>query len=234
MLLWRILFVLAIIVFTTTVILLNILKCRKNLYFRDYQTQDFISEKIEGGIKNLFYLTDIETGKYIKRYALRKSRYDKALICNYAKSFKYISFYVICYNKKQKPIDVLEVIEENTNNSSKIINLDKNTDTVNIYIKKAENVEFNTNVIIPISISKIKKFALISSIMLFSLLFMIRHIVIEFLGNKSLPYLESIWNGLGILIILAISIMYFFLAYVLMKKRNCKNRNGGALEYEFF
>ena len=234
MFIWRIMFLIACFIFITTIIILRAFKFRKNVYFRDYQKQEFISEQIEAGIKNEFYLTEMETAKYIKRYALRKSKYDKAIICNYTKPFKYISFFVVCFNKKHKVINVLEVSEKNTNQSSKIININSATDTVNIYIKKADDVELNTNVISPISVSNIKRFAFVSAFTLFSFLFMIRHLAIECLRNKALAYMESIWNYLGIGIIFVIAICYFFIMYVFMKRRNSKNRNGGALENEFF
>ena len=234
MLIWRIMFLIACFIFVTTIILLNVFKFRKNIYFREYQKQEFLSDKIEAGIKNEFYLTGMETAKYIKRYAIRKSKYDKAIICNYTKPFKYISYYVVCYTKNKKVINVLEVVEKNTNQSSKIINLNSNTDSVNIYIKKAENIELNTNVVSTISISNIKRFSFISAFTVFSLLFIIRHIIIECLRDKALPYMESIWNYASILAIFVIAISYFFIMYFFMKKRNCKNRNGGALEYEFY
>ena len=120
------------------------------------------------------------------------------------------------------------------NRSSKIINLSSATATVNIYIKKADDVELNTNVISAISVSNIKRFSFVSACMVFSLLFMIRHLAIEALTNKALAYMESIYNYVSIGIIIFVSICYFFLMYVFMKRRNCRNRNGGALEYEFF
>ncbi|MCR5461759.1 MAG: hypothetical protein K6E87_01700 [bacterium] len=234
MLIWRILFLVACFIFVTTIIMLNAFKFRKNHYFREYQKQEFLSDKIEAGIKNEFYLTDMETAKYIKRYAIRKSKYDKAIICNYTKPFKYISFFVVCYNKKKKVVNVLEIVEKNTNQSSKIINLSSNTDSVNIYIKKAEDVELNTNVISTISVSNIKRFSFVSAFTLFSFLFMIRHLAIECLRDKALVYMESLWNYISILAIFAISILYFFIMLFFMKRRNSKNRNGGALEYEFY
>lgn len=234
MLIWRIMFLIACFIFVTTLIILNAFKFRKNVYFRNFQKQEFISDKIEAGIKNEFYLTEMETAKYIKRYALRKSKYDKAIICNYTKPFKYISFYVVCYSKRRKVLSVLEVVEKNTNQSSKIINLNSATDQVNIYIKKAEDVELNTNVISTISVGNIKRFSFISSFTVFSFLFMVRHLAIECLRNKALAYMESLWNYLSIGIIFVVAISYFFIMYYFMKKRNCKNRNGGALEYEFF
>lgn len=234
MFIWRILFLIACFIFVTTIIILNAFKFRKNHYFREYQKQEFLSDKIEAGIKNEFYLTDMETAKYIKRYAIRKSKYDKAIICNYTKPFKYISFFVVCYNKKRKVISVLEIVEKNTNQSSKIINLSSNTDSVNIYIKKAEDVELNTNVISTISVSNIKRFSFVSAFTLFSFLFIIRHLAIECLGDKALVYMESLWNYISILAIFAISILYFFIMLYFMKRRNSKNRNGGALEYEFY
>lgn len=234
MLIWRILFLVACFIFVTTIIILNAFKFRKNHYFRKYQKQEFLSDKIEAGIKNEFYLTDMETAKYIKRYAIRKSKYDKAIICNYTKPFKYISFFVVCYNKKKKVVSVLEIVEKNTNQSSKIINLSSNTDSVNIYIKKAEDVELNTNVISTISVSNIKRFSFVSAFTLFSFLFMIRHLAIECLRDKALVYMESLWNYISILAIFAISILYFFIMLFFMKRRNSKNRNGGALEYEFY
>ena len=234
MLIWRILFLIACFIFVTTVIILNAFKFRKNHYFREYQKQEFLSDKIEAGIKNEFYLTDMETAKCIKRYAIRKSKYDKAIICNYTKPFKFISFFVVCYNKKRKVVNVLEIVEKNTNQSSKIINLSSNTDSVNIYIKKAEDVELNTNVISTISVSNIKRFSFVSAFTLFSFLFMIRHLAIECLRDKALVYMESLWSYISILAIFAISILYFFIMLFFMKRRNSKNRNGGALEYEFY
>ena len=235
MMLWNIMFIISLVIFVISFVLLIIFRFRKNYYFRDYQDQDLMKVSIEGGVKNHYYLTDVDTAKYIKRYALRKSRYDKALICNYANPFKYISYYVVCYSKGKKIINVLEVTEENTNNSSKIINLNKGTDIVNIYIKKAENVELNTNVIRTLSKSKIRAFVALSSVSVFTFLFCIRHLLIVLIArNKALPYMEDIFNYISIIAIFVITILYFALTYFFMKKRNCENRNGGALEYEFF
>ena len=235
MLPWRISVIVALGIFLICLFILGVFKFRKNLYYKAFvQDDNFKTDKV-GGTKNKYFLVLSDTKKYIKRYVIRKSVYENSFICNFNKQYKSITYYIVCYGFGRRVIEVIKVTEKNTNNSSKIIALKQACKNVNIVIRDVDGLLLNTNVIKPLPLKKIKLFALYSGIALMCGLYIVRHIALEIiLGQYCKPYLDGIYNLISIVVILLISLAYYFMSVSTMKKRNCKNRNGGALEYEFF
>ena len=235
MLAWRYSALIALAVFVLSLLILGLFKFRKNLYYKAYvQDDNFKTDKV-GGTKNKFYLVVSDTKKYIKRYVIRKSVYENSFICNFNRPYKSITYYIVCYGLGKHVIEVIQVTEKNTNNSSKIIALSRACRNVNIIIRDVEGLELNTKVIKPLPIRKIKLYSIFSGLALLSGLYFVRHIILELiLGKYCKPYLDGIYNLIGIAAILLIAILYYFMSVSTMRKRNCRNRNGGSLEYEFF
>ena len=103
---------------------LFIFKFRKNVYLAHFERDELFEESKDPDIKNYIYSTKGETRKYIKRYVIRKTKYDKFVICNYNRCFNSISYFVVALNNKLKPISILQVSEKNTKtNSSKTLYL---------------------------------------------------------------------------------------------------------------
>lgn len=235
MLAWRYSALIALAVFAFALLVLMLFRFRKNYYYKAFvQDDNFKTDKV-GGTKNKYYLVVSDTKKYIKRYVIRKSVYENSFICNFNAPYKSITYFLVCYGLGKKVLEVIQVTEKNTNNSSKIIALSRACRNVNIIIRDVDGLELNTKAIKPLPIRKIKLFSLFSGLALMSGLYVVRHIALELiLGKYCKPYLDGIYNLIGIGAILLITIIYYCMCVSTMRKRNCKNRNGGALEYEFF
>ena len=235
MLAWRMSALVALGVFLLALLILGIFKFRKNYYFKAFvQDDNFKTDKV-GGTKNKYFLVLSDTKQFIKRYVIRKSVYENSFICNFNRPYKSITYYIVCYGFGNHVVEVIEVTENNTNHSSKIIALSRACKNVNVIVKNVEGLELNTNVIKPLPLKKIKLYSLFSGFALMSALYAVRHLVLELiLGKYCKPYLDGIYNLIGIVVILLISVAYYFMSVSTMRKRNCRNRNGGALEYEFF
>lgn len=233
---WDVLFYISLFTFVALAIVLVVCRFRKNVYLAHFERDELFEESKDPDIKNYIYSTKGETRKYIRRYVVRKTKYDKFVLCNYNKNFKSISYYIACLNKNFKPIKILEVMEKNTKtNSSKIFVIPNKTKYVNVIIKEADNEFVNERLIQALPHKKVLYFSLFSSAMLFSLLFALRHIVALLFGNIfGKYYFDHIYNYIAILICLAISLIYFAMTYRSLKRRNFKNKNGGKVGYEFF
>ena len=203
---WDVLFYISLFTFVALAIVLVVCRFRKNVYLAHFERDELFEESKDPDIKNYIYSTKGETRKYIRRYVVRKTKYDKFVLCNYNKNFKSISYYIACLNKNFKPIKILEVMEKNTKtNSSKIFVIPNKTKYVNVIIKEADNEFVNERLIQALPHKKVLYFSLFSSAMLFSLLFALRHIVALLFGNIfGKYYFDHIYNYIAILICLAI------------------------------
>jgi len=235
MLAWRISVVIAVLVFAAAIVVLIVFGFRKNVFFKSYVADDNFKKNRVGGTKNRYFLVLSDAKKYIKRYVIRRSAYDNSFICNFNQPYKTITYYIICYGFNNEPFDVIEVTENNTNDSSKIIALSRACKNVNVVIKSVEGVKLNTNVIKPLSLKKIRLYSLVSGVALMNGLYVVRHILLELiLGKYCKPYLGGIYNLISMLIIILITVLYYFMSVTTMRKRNCRNKNGGTIEYEYF
>ena len=233
---WDILFYIALVTIIALVVLLYFYKFGKNVYLSNFEQDELFEETDDVDVKSYVFSTNGETRKYIRRYAVRKTKYDNFVICNYNKNFKTISYYVACLNSKNKPISILQVTEKNTNtNSSKIIVVPAKTKYVNVIIKEADGQIINDRIIQPLSERHVLYFSLITTGLVFCSLFVLRHLAaLITVGYLRKYYFNHIYNYIALLICFGISLIYFIITFLAMKKRNFKNRNGGKAGYEFF
>lgn len=234
MLMWNILFYFFILLFLALTTLLIIKKYCKNTYYHNFINDEILKTVNNGGSTNNIYSTSNEANSYIDRYIIRKSIYDTAVVVEYKRPYKHIEYFIKCFNNKYEVIDLIKVIEDNTSTNSKIINVKKNTNRINIFIKNINNeLDFNSTEIKPISRFNNHMYSFILSLDFFSLLFVIRHIILLInLGNRTFTFLNSIWNYISLGVILLFTLLLYLITFFSIRRKNWKNK--GATDYVFY
>ena len=87
---WRLLSAISAALFLALSVLSLCLRLLKNVYYHDFQDDEFIKDVQTESSKNSIYFTSGETRKYIKKYVICKTLYDKFLVCNFNENFKSI------------------------------------------------------------------------------------------------------------------------------------------------
>lgn len=235
MVLWNTLLFISLSLLLVACIVLAIFRFRKNIYYKTFVEDEIFDSSYKQGVKTRYFFSPIETRPYISRYVIRSSSYETALVCNYTKSFKFISYHVICYSKNKKVVDIIEVNEIPNSQTSRIIPLHRNSKYVNIYIKSADGVVLNSSVVRPIPRAKINLFSFISSVAVFNFLFVVRHLlIVMFAGNNAKDYLNGILNYAAIICIALISLFYLGVSLLTLRNQNKKHNYGGMVDHEFF
>jgi len=234
-LIWRILSIVAIILFIGGIVLLSILKLLGNKYYSPFHEDELIKNTKSVNSDNFIYFTTGVTKNYIPKYVICKTLYDKFLICNFAQKYVKIVYYVVQYSARRKVISVLKCAEENTVDSSKIISLHRRCKYVNVVVGQINAQTINTNVIRPLSLSKIRLHSFLSSLVMFCGLFAFRQLFCEFvLGSMYLKlFLTSLPNYLMVLVSVVLCFFSYLITSGCLRRKNAKSLSGGALEYEF-
>ncbi|MCH5148500.1 MAG: hypothetical protein J1G05_03950 [Clostridiales bacterium] len=231
---WRFLSAVSAVLFVAGVIALLCMRLLKNKYYHDFHEDELLKTVKTTNSKNSIYLTTGETAKFVKKYVICKTLYDKFLVCNFTKSFEEISFFVVQYNKHKKPIQVLKATQCGAEYASRVIALSPRCQFVNIIICKADENEINHNAIRPLSMTKVHIHAAIKGFMLFLALFVVRQTVIELFGGiYTLQYLENFLNYSAVGGSFALCVMYYLVDVLCFRRKNLSQTNGGAIEYEF-
>lgn len=234
LIIWRILSAVSAGLFVSGVIVLLCAQLLKNKFYQDFHEDELLKTVKTSNSKNSIYLTVGETAKFVKKYVICKTLYDKFLICNFTKKFDEISFFVVEYTKRRRPIQVFKVTQRGTDDASRIIALSKKCMYVNIIICEADGKEINQNAIRPLSMTRVRIHAAIKGFMLFLSLFVVRHTVLELFGGiYTIQYLESFLNYTIIGGSFLLSVIYYFVDVLCFRRRNLNLLNGGAIEYEF-
>lgn len=232
---WNMLFILSLILFVAGLVAITFTRIIKNFYYHEFHEDEIIKKETTVNSYNTICFTVGETKKYIKKYVICKTFYDRYLVCNYTNKFGYISYFVKQFDRNKKVISVLKVVEKNTTESSKILALSSKCAYVNVIVCKVDDVEINANVIKPLSVRRINLYSFISSCNLFFGLFIIRHILIILIAGETYMkhYMNDLLNYIAIIASLVFSISHFLISSRALRKRNVKSLNGGAFEYEF-
>lgn len=234
MVMFRILSILALGIYIVCLFYLKVEKFLKNRYYYDFIDDELYNEVKSANSKNKIYFTKYGTKEFVKKYIISESRTSKYVVCNFTRPFKYINYFVLCYNKHKKVIECIEVNEPKTTTTSKIVAVPMNTDRVNIIIKSCDGVEVSKSIIKPLSIKSIRVFALLKALSLFLLLFALRQVVIELTAGPVISeFIGGIYNLMCCGGCLLIAIIYYLLIVKQLKKRNRKRESGGGLDYEF-
>lgn len=231
---WRILSLASAGLFVVGVIVLLCTRLLKNKFYHEFHEDELIKTVKASNSKNSIYLTSGETAKFVKKYVICKTVYEKFLICNFAKSFQNISFFVVQYNGRKRVVQVLKITQRGTEDSSRVIALSKKCKYVNIIISKADGRDINLNAIRPLAMTRVRIHAAIKAFMLFLSLFVMRQAILElFAGEYMLPYLNNYLNYVAIGGAFILSLIYYFIDVLCFRRRNARQLNGGAIEYEF-
>ncbi len=231
---WRILSLVSAILFVGGVIALLCTRLLKNKFYHDFREDELLKTVKTANSQNSIYLTSGETAKFVKKYVVCKTVYEKYLVCNFTKKFEEISFFVVQYNKRKRAVQVLKVTQRGTEDTSRVIALSKKCRYVNIIISKADGIDINLNAIRPLAMSRVKIHAAIKAFMLFLSLFVMRHAIVELFGGEyTLQYLANYLNYVAIGGSFILSVIYFFVDVLCFRRKNSSQLNGGALEYEF-
>lgn len=231
---WRILCLVSAILFVGGVVALLVTRLLKNKFYHDFHEDELLKTVKASNSTNSIYLTSGETAKFIKKYVVCKTVYEKYLVCNFTKPFSEISFYVVQYNGRKRAVRVLKVTQRGADEASRIIALSNRCKYVNIVISKADGKDINLNAIRPLAMSRVRIHAAIKAFMLFLALFIVRHAAIEIFGGiYTKQYLESFLNYAAVGGSFLLAVIYYFVDVLCFRRKNSSQLNGGALEYEF-
>ena len=232
---WNLLFILSVSIFAFSTVIMIIFGFIRNRYYHTFHEDEMIKSTKTINTVNKLYFTYGETTRFIKKYVVCKSAVDKYVIVNYNKEFENISFFILCYGLFKRPFKVFKYSEKNTGVSSQLIVIPRRTKSINVVICSADNQTINYNVIKPLSLRRIKLYSLFVSLLTFSGLLAIRHLLaITICGHYiALSFMNSYENYLIIILSFVLALVVFFVTNISFKKKNKKNLSGGAVEYEF-
>ena len=231
---WRILFIVSIVLLIATIVLSCVLKLLKNKYYHQFHNNELIKTTKTANSTNSLYFTNGETRHYIRKYVVCKTAYDKYVICNFNKKYEKIVYFVVQYTKGKKVISVMRIEETNTQESSRVITLKNKCRYVNVVIGTVNGQVINENIIRPLAINRIRLHTLIRCFRLYLILFIIRHLTIEILGGIHIKlYLTHLYNYLAVFGSAILLVLSYLITVKCLRRRNIKALTGGALEYEF-
>ncbi|MCM1546444.1 MAG: hypothetical protein NC033_05350 [Clostridiales bacterium] len=241
MLWWRILCLISAVLFIAGVIVLLCTNLTKNKYYHNYHEDELLKKERSVNSINSIYLTSGETRRFIKKYVVCKSAYEKYLVCNFTETFRHIRFYVVQFSRRKRVLSVLEVTQRDlTDVSSRIIALKRSCARVNVVIAEADGTVINQNYVRPISMQRLRVYACLKSAVIFAALFVLRHVIVEIMGgsliygrNVAYQYLNNSLNYIAIGASFVLAVLGYFVTVLSFRRKNAKAMNGGALEYEF-
>ena len=138
-------------------------------------------------------------------------------------------------NRNKKLIDVVRIHERQTTTTSKIVGLNPKCRYINIVMSSVDDVTINSQIIRPMSTRTIRFASFLSGLKVFLFLFLVRHLMLEFLYAAHLKaFYFSYYNLLGIIVFILVAFAAYFLKRRALRKRSVKYRSGGVFEYEFF
>ena len=232
---WRAFAIVAFVLFIASIVVLIITKLLKNNFYFDYREDELIKEsKSMNSSNSLYFTSDPSTYQYIKKYVLCKTVSDKYCICQYDREFNKIVFFIVQYSKNNKIIAITKCSEIKNNEASRVVPLNRKTEKINIIISKVDKMEINSSVIKPLNRIKVFLYCLLKFVYSFTGLFVIRHIIVELLGQSFVAsYFNSIYNLISILFCLVFGLIVAIASFISLKKRNLVMHRGGVIEYEF-
>ncbi len=231
---WRILSIVSAVLLVAGMVALACLRILKNKYYHAFEEDELFKREKQTNSRNAIYFTSGETKNYIRKYVLCKTAYDSYLVCNYVKKFQDITYFVVEYSAKKKVISAHKVTESDTSDTSKVIALSRRCAYVNVFIGEVDGVRINSDVVRPLSLTRIRIYALITSVLTFLGLFIARQVVLEIIGMQTMkPYLTSYFNYIAVGASFLLCLIGYFITVKAFRRKNVKALNGGALEYEF-
>ena len=231
---WRVLCVVSAVLFIAGLLILLIARPLKNKYYHVFTADELMTKNKMSNGKNSVSFAAGETKNYISKYDVCKTEFDKYFVCKFVRKFNYIKYFVIEYSAHGRVVNVQQIEETDTGVNSKIVTLSRRCANVNVVIGTADDAQINSNVIRPLSRSRIRLYALVKSFTLFALLFAVRHMVIEIFCRGMVGYyMKDTLNYISIGVSFAIGLLCYVITVLCFRSKNVPVLNGGAVEYEF-
>jgi hypothetical protein len=232
---WTYIGITSIVLFLLLVVIMIIRGDLKDRLYHKMHKDELIKITKDPNSINSLYFTSGEASRYIKKYVICKTNSDLYVLCNYAKEYKKILFFVVCYSSKGKVKGILRYTERDTTKTSRIIAIPKNTKSVNIVIGRVDDRIINKHITKPLVAKKAIMHSVLFSLATFFALIAFDYLFITILGGQyySKIYLNSDMNLIYILISIGLTIITFVLHLVSLLSKSKKQLSGGALEYEF-
>jgi len=231
----RVMFIVSLTTLISAIVVKIIYKFKKNIYYKGFVVDQKVKEIREGGSQNEYYLVSGPDGDIIPRYVIRNSVYENSIVLNYKKGYERIVYYIACFNEKKEVIDVLEVCEENTTDTSRVIIIKRKTKYVNVIIRDCDGVRYNQSYIVPLRTRNIWLNQLFNTLILFNILVLFNIVSTRIIAQEfSAFYFKSLLGLISLFANLIISAIYFFVGSLTLLNKNQKERAGGKVSYEFY
>ncbi len=232
---WRILACVSAVFFVILTALLLSLRLLRNGYYHAFEDDELIKQAHSDNSENAIYFTSGPTRKYIKKYVLCSTAFDRYMVCNFARSFANITYFVVQYNKRKRVKKVLRISESNTGDESKVIALHRACARVDVIVAEVDGVVLNTDVIRPLSLVRIRLQSFLKSFALFLGLFVVRHAILELALEPEMlaVYVNHLFNYAAIGGSFVFAAIGYLIATQCLRGKNAGSLNGGVLEYDF-
>lgn len=216
---WRLMAIIFFAVAIFAILILLLFKPLKNKY--DYNCREdklLKTEKKKGARYNVFGVLG-RSAYYLDKYVLKQNGRKKTLICDYVRNFKFISYYILLFNKHDSVIKIMEVNEYNTAFCSKPIKLPKKCVKLNIVVKNVDDQDLNINLTGEVSKASVIFFSIVESIALFCFLFGFRHLLIELICfDTKQVFLRDNFDTYSILLIGLFALINYFIISSRLKR----------------
>lgn len=216
---WRLLAIISIILCIVLFLIIKGSKLLVNKYYYSCREDKLEkTQKRKGARYDVFECLGA-SARFIDKYIIKHVGKKKTLICDYVESFKYISYYVLLFDKRKKLMKIMEISEHSTAFCSKPITLPKKCEKINIVVNHINEDDLGIKLKGEVSLGKIKAFSILETIALFCFLFSFRHLLIEILClDSKLIFMQSIYNVISILIIAFFAFLNYFILSSKLKK----------------
>lgn len=152
--------------------------------------------------------------KDVKQYMIYKKRKKKYALLNYTNNSKH-DLILYCYQDEDGSKFYQKKIRDTGSSHSKLIKLNKDTKYVNIYVN-----ELSSKGSIPSK--NILIYSLLSSLILMSVLLLVRSLTLEIISNMYIVYSNKLTFAVSVSLVFIIPIVYFLGLLIVLQNKNKK------------
>lgn len=228
----------AVVALLGIVVILGVLirfKFLRTEYLYHYQRDHILrTYKVKKNVFDMVYRTKNETGQYIPEYILSKNKKKKYFICNYAEQYQEISFFLYTFDSQLRMKKIMKIKEKNNALTSKMIRLPKKCNSVNILIHTVDGLCINKFAIRRVPRRRIFMFSLLWGLIVFCLLFALRHAIVEYFGSVQKEiFFNSVEGYWSLLACLAVAVLVWLSFMVILSFKNKYIFKKRGAKYEF-
>ncbi len=215
---WRLLSLIALVMFGLNMFIIFVSKLLRTKYNYSCREDKLVKTTKYKHQKYDVYEVQGYSSKFIDKYVIKHIGKKKELVCNYTSLNKFISYYILLFNKRGFVYRIMEINEYNNTTCSKTIKIGKKCNSINVVVRKLDDYDLGIKLNGEVSYVKVNLFSLFSAFAMFFVLFFIRHWLIEFIcGDSKLIFLQGSYNIMSI-----VGLLFFALVYMIILGRKIK------------